>query len=304
MPPLHSKSEQEIAALKYDLNCKTQQLADTRRKLEETTEQVISAAAAAAAGNNNNEAGNAGGNVQELCSKWEATAKLFESELQEEHHRNAIKNMFFGRGTKASHVTCRTSVQDAAKALVNLGDLVEHMCGFDTADTFFTQNHSLNQQINDANTKAVKLLGPVAGWGFPVLRKGELNEDKATKSILAKYIENATRKPNIIQIDKILHDLKVLVNGNYEIEDEDADQPASGPRIMTQRSWENAGEPLITHRQGEKKLVKTHRAFQQVERKFGHGALQAVQDAMMEREDSQQASGGYGQAYDDNFKEK
>ena len=63
-------------------------------------------------------------------------------------------------------------------------------------------------------------------------------------------------------------------------------------------------DPLTVRTNGKVELVHSHHEFQRVEREFGRGALQAVQEAIMEREDSHLASGGYSQAYVYNFSEQ
>jgi hypothetical protein len=177
--------------------------------------------------------------TQALASEVKEAAKVFlDKELfAADSDREAIRQVFFGLSSKRSH-GAGTSVRDAAKALINLGETVELLASFESANHFIADNFALAKTVKAANKKATELMGHVEGWGFPVRHQGKLDEAKATKSICATFAQRRSRKPNGIMISKFLHDLELLVDGSFEVEDEMATQPPPGnPRIMTRLAY-------------------------------------------------------------------
>lgn len=298
---------QQISDLRFDLDEKTKNLERVRQRLKEAEEKLGSTTRHAEVDDEK---------FKELMENMEKAAGVFleHGYLHEEEDRAAMERMFFGR-MSMSQTVAGISTHSAAKSLATLSSFIESMVGFDTVSRYMAMSNDLQEQINDMSNRANELLGTSwgTGWAFPVLRKGELDQDEVKKSIELKYEDERARgqqarRPSFYKISEICDgELDLLVRNSFEVVDDAVKQPARGKRIMVMRSYDLPGAPggpLLKHPGGTVQLVENHQEFQRVEREYGRGALQAVQKALLERQGSDLASGGYSQAYVYNFKEK
>jgi hypothetical protein len=234
----------------------------------------------------------------ELLPELKKCADVFAVEFKEDPDASHYVRMLFGGEVQSGARSLGPT--RIARALCNLADLLNLLGSFQGAGEEIAQNQQMKGQLADARSAARLMMQAHPGWALPMRSLGELDEGRVIRSIQ----RHPGRTPNQLQITRILHDLGSLVKGEEERPDHDRprEEWVQGVRGLEPPKRKVDIEGLCTRVQGEVALNHNHQGWIEVQEQYGLGAREAVQQAYMELQDSELASGNYSWSYAWDFK--